>query len=146
MPLFPLLTPGCRASRSAGRPVSAVVCPRSYTHSAEEWGSGATMTQHHAGNPPGSSASEAAGRSLEHCAAGAFGRSVACPCRALHMAGACSACHILLGATGQMSYPGTGGGCITSRNTARACGRSSGVHLYALHTGPRNRRHSLRTL
>ena len=50
--------------------------PRSYACSAEEWGSNAMTTQHHARDPPYSSASEAAGRLLDGCAAGALGRAV----------------------------------------------------------------------
>ena len=73
----PLRTPRCRASRSAGRTVSAVFSPRSYTRSAEEWGSSATTTRHHARDPPCSSASEAAALLLDYCAAGALGRAVA---------------------------------------------------------------------
>ena len=125
--------------------MSAVFSPRSYICSAEEWGSSATMTQHHARNPPCSNASEAAGRLLDDCANGALGRAITCQCNALHMAATCSSYHKLLGATGQTSCPGTRGGYITSMNTAGACGISPGVHLYALHTGPMNRKHSLRT-
>ena len=77
MPPSPLRAPRCRASRSAGRTVSTVPSPRSYRRSAEEWGSSATTTQHHARDTLCSSASEAAGLLLEDCAAGALGRAAA---------------------------------------------------------------------
>ena len=136
--------PRCRGSKPAEHTLSAAFSPRSYIRSAEEWGSSATMTQQHARDPPCGNAREAAGRLLDDCAAGALGRAAACPCNALHMPAACSAGHMLLGATGHTSCPGTQGGCITSTNTAGTCGISPGVHVYALHTVPRDRRHSLR--
>ena len=76
-PPSPLTALRCRASRSAGRTVSTVPSPRSYRRSAEEWGSNADTTQHHARDTLCSSASEAAGLLLEDCAAGALGRAAA---------------------------------------------------------------------
>ena len=76
-PPSPLSALRCRASRSAGRTVSTVPCPRSYRRSAEEWGSNAATTQYHARDALCSSASEAAGLLLEDCAAGALGRAAA---------------------------------------------------------------------
>ena len=77
VPPSPLRAPRCKASRSAGRTLSAVPSPRSNTGSAEEWGSSATTTQHHARDPLCSSASEATGLLLEECAAAALGRAAA---------------------------------------------------------------------
>ena len=77
LPSSPLMAPRCRASRLAGRIVSAVFSPRSHTRSAEEWGSCATTTKHYAREPACNSASEAAGRLLDDCAARALGRAVA---------------------------------------------------------------------
>ena len=77
MPPSPLMAQRCTASRLAGRIVSAVPEPRSYTRSGEEWGCSATTTQHHARDPPCSSATEAVGRLLEDYAAGALGRAFA---------------------------------------------------------------------
>ena len=77
VPPSPLRAPRCRASKSVGRTMSAVPSPRSNTRSAEEWGSNATTTQHHARDPLCSSANEAAGMLLEDCAAGALGRAAA---------------------------------------------------------------------
>ena len=77
MPPSPLRAPRCRASKSAGRTVSAVPSPQSNTRNAEEWGSSATTTKHHARDPLCTSASEAAGLLLEDCAAGALGRAAA---------------------------------------------------------------------
>ena len=57
--------------------MSTVPSPRSYRRSAEEWGSNAATTQHHARDTLCSSASEAAGLLLEECAAGALGRAAA---------------------------------------------------------------------
>ena len=76
-PPSPLSALRCRASRSAGRTVSTVPSPRSYRRSAEEWGSNAATTQHHARDTLCSSASEAAGLLLEDYAAGALGRAAA---------------------------------------------------------------------
>ena len=76
-PPSPLSALRCRASRSAGRTVSTVPCPRSYRRSAEEWGSNAATTQYHARDALCSSASEAAGLLLDDCAAGALGRAAA---------------------------------------------------------------------
>ena len=77
MPPTPLRAPRCKASRLAGRTVSAVPSPRLYTRSAEEWGFSATTTLHHARDPLCSSASEAVGLLLEDCAAGALRTAVA---------------------------------------------------------------------
>ena len=125
--------------------MSSVASPQSYKRSADECGSSAAMTQHHTRGPPCSIAREAASRLLDDSLR-VRGRAVTCPCNARNMAVACSACHMLLGATGQTSCPGTRGFFITSTNTAGACGMSLGVHLHARHTGPNNRRQSLRTL
>ena len=126
--------------------MSTVPSPRSYRRNAEEWGPNATTTQHHARDTLCSSASEAAGLLLEDCAAGALGRAAAWPCSALHMTAACSACHMLLGATGQTSCPWTVGGRVTSTKTAGAGGMSPAVHLCALRTVPSSLRHSRNTL
>ena len=76
-PPSPLSALRCRASRSAGRTVSTVLSPRLYRRSAEEWGSNAATTQHHARNTLCSSASKAAGVLEEDCDAGALERAAA---------------------------------------------------------------------
>ena len=125
----PLREPVCRASKSAGRIVSSDAPPQSYILSAEECGSSATMTQHHTRCPPCNIAREAAGRLLDHCAAGARGRAAACPPNAAHMAAACSGCHMLLGTTGHTFCSGMRGSFVTSKDTTGAVGMPPGEHI-----------------